>query len=133
MFTLIEMIAVIRSLITFMERRRRAAPNLHRDFADLQPCGDLFIQQPGHYQINDITLALGEAGMAAQQLLKAVWGPSHATDTPYLRVFMGGACVKKSRQTLPCRDTSSPKRGLGIASYLEPVFTGVKLLNTRFH
>ena len=25
-----------------------------------------------------------------QQLLKAVWGPSHTTDTPYLRVFMGG-------------------------------------------
>ncbi|RON44173.1 DNA-binding response regulator [Pseudomonas frederiksbergensis] len=24
------------------------------------------------------------------QLLKAVWGPSHTTDTPYLRVFMGG-------------------------------------------
>jgi two-component system KDP operon response regulator KdpE len=24
------------------------------------------------------------------QLLKAVWGPSHSTDTPYLRVFMGG-------------------------------------------
>ncbi|UQS17602.1 response regulator [Pseudomonas sp. HS6] len=25
-----------------------------------------------------------------QQLLKSVWGPSHTTDTPYLRVFMGG-------------------------------------------
>lgn len=25
-----------------------------------------------------------------QQLLKAVWGPAHTTDTPYLRVFMGG-------------------------------------------
>lgn len=24
------------------------------------------------------------------QLLKTVWGPSHTTDTPYLRVFMGG-------------------------------------------
>ncbi len=24
------------------------------------------------------------------QLLNAVWGPSHTTDTPYLRVFMGG-------------------------------------------
>ncbi|ALI04885.1 two-component system response regulator KdpE [Pseudomonas sp. FW306-02-F02-AA] len=24
------------------------------------------------------------------QLLKAVWGPSHTNDTPYLRVFMGG-------------------------------------------
>lgn len=24
------------------------------------------------------------------QLLKAVWGPGHSTDTPYLRVFMGG-------------------------------------------
>jgi len=24
------------------------------------------------------------------QLLKAVWGPSHTTDTPYLRVLMGG-------------------------------------------
>lgn len=25
-----------------------------------------------------------------QQLLNAVWGPGHTTDTPYLRVFMGG-------------------------------------------
>lgn len=25
-----------------------------------------------------------------QQLLKAVWGHAHTTDTPYLRVFMGG-------------------------------------------
>ncbi|MHC8294605.1 two-component system response regulator KdpE [Pseudomonas sp. LB3P58] len=33
------------------------------------------------------------------QLLKAVWGPAHTTDTPYLRVFMGG--LRKKVETDP--------------------------------
>ncbi|RBC00988.1 response regulator [Pseudomonas sp. MWU12-2115] len=35
------------------------------------------------------------------QLLKAVWGPSHTTDTPYLRVFMGG--LRKKVEVDPSR------------------------------
>lgn len=38
------------------------------------------------------------------QLLKAVWGPSHTTDTPYLRVFMGGLRKKVEM------DPSQPRR-----------------------
>jgi Response regulators consisting of a CheY-like receiver domain and a winged-helix DNA-binding domain len=33
------------------------------------------------------------------QLLKAVWGPAHTTDTPNLRVFMGG--LRKKVETDP--------------------------------
>ncbi|MDB5984122.1 MAG: operon transcriptional regulatory protein KdpE [Pseudomonas sp.] len=33
------------------------------------------------------------------QLLKAVWGPAHTTDVPYLRVFMGG--LRKKVETDP--------------------------------
>jgi DNA-binding response OmpR family regulator len=35
-------------------------------------------------------LLASERVLTHLQLLKAVWGPSHITDTPYLRVFMGG-------------------------------------------
>lgn len=52
-----------------------------------------------------------------RQLLRAVWGPSHETDTPYLRVFMG--VLRKKIET----DPSQPRHLItetGVGYRFEP-------------
>lgn len=45
---------------------------------------------PLEYRLLIHLCAHADRVLTHRQLLKAVWGPSHENDTPYLRVFMGG-------------------------------------------
>ncbi|MBV8501330.1 MAG: two-component system response regulator KdpE [Paucibacter sp.] len=56
---------------------------------------------PTEYRL--LTYLIAEAGkvLTHRQLLKAVWGPSHADDSHYLRVYMGN--LRQKLETEPAR------------------------------
>ncbi len=68
-----------------------------------------------------LTLLIANAGrvLTHRQLLKEVWGPSHAEDTHYLRVYMTGLRRKlEDDPTLPRHLRT--ETGIGYRLVLEP-------------
>jgi two-component system KDP operon response regulator KdpE len=68
-----------------------------------------------------LTLLIANAGrvLTHRQLLKEVWGPSHAEDTHYLRVYMTGLRRKLEHDpTLPRHLRT--ETGIGYRLVLEP-------------
>jgi two-component system KDP operon response regulator KdpE len=67
-----------------------------------------------------LALLIGNAGrvLTHRQLLREVWGPSHAEDTHYLRVYMTGLRRKlESNPTQPCHIRT--ESGVGYRLVLE--------------
>ena len=125
-FGVAELLARVRALL----RRRRMAG----DDGPLVAIGDVRVDlarrqvtrggvelhlTPIEYRL--LTLLIANAGrvLTHRQLLKEVWGPSHAEDTHYLRVYMTGLRRKLEHDpTLPRHLRT--ETGIGYRLVLEP-------------